>query len=955
MTDIVAAEMLRAVVTKKGVAAANQAATLGKPVKLTHVAVTGTPGTPNDGMESLPGMVGGLQPIADGKVISHNQVNVSTLLKDTFPTVDITGIAFYLEDGTLFSAYLSQEPLINHVQGATLLLGMDFVMDNIPSNSVVVESTGANLIMGDWVPVYRRVNGKALTADIMLNAADVNAAPSGFGLGEQQAYTVEDMNSDPTIWNGGGIGWFRGISTTANKPDNRAGVGIANRYQRGASSGVYIIYFAGHDIYTRYWAGSEWRDWSKSYSTTNKPTAADVGAVPLARKVNGKALDKDVTLTPADIGAMPADYRPDLSPYVLKTTTVNGQALDKNVVLSADDVGAARSSHDHSGYVRDTRKVNSKPLSSDINLNASDVGAVPTTRKVNNKPLDKDISLTAADVGALKQGDFGVGVKQGVSNDAASFTEDKTRDFDKLLTAGEFTISGDWANGVNGKAAAEGHTGIVKVEVRAFGAGPAYVQAYTMGNAAGKIRKRQRVGSGTYPSITWQPWHEFGSYEAELGHRLTINRTQSTGAPYIGLVKREPRDDLTSGWYNFAAIEMKQGNGEYDPLNPNAGPLAAAIWASRYWDNNQNRLVLNLRGASDGATKAEVVLYEDKVRLISAGKAADWNGKDFTIDGKKAFHEGFCPTASQVGAVPAARKVNNKALDKDISLSASDVGAFSQSGGALQGSMTAKGGEVRTERATNPLFEWHATGKHAWLSYVPDSGGLIMGSSNGAGTLAAQAVHFRIDQNDFRGRLTVALPQNRGWNDIGSAAFYAQQNNVSEGTLLGLVSGRAHFSGHHNLEHGYGSLSSASAELDAHVFWTTDGGNYLKYWQFRNGGGLISPSGWAIGSTGMLTGSCWGGSLDAWIALYYAQKTPSAHAVGSYIFAQAYPPEAIGHYVPGSTIAGQYLRACSCDNEFDDFVDAWLPGTWQCMGMAKGHGAGETDWTGQKTLWLRIA
>ena len=75
------------------------------------------------------------------------------------------------------------------------------------------------------------------------------------------------------------------------------------------------------------------------------------------------------TWTPsaADVGAVPT------------SRTVNGHALSANVTLDADDVGA--------------RPDTWTPT-------ASDVGAVPTTRTINSKPLSSDVTLTAEDVGA---------------------------------------------------------------------------------------------------------------------------------------------------------------------------------------------------------------------------------------------------------------------------------------------------------------------------------------------------------------------------------------------------------------------------------------------------------------------------------------------------------------------------------------------------------------------------
>lgn len=86
-----------------------------------------------------------------------------------------------------------------------------------------------------------------------------------------------------------------------------------------------------------------------------------------------------VTLTAADVGAVPT------------TRTVNGKSLSDNISLAASDVGA----------VPTTRTVNGKSLSDNIALTAADVDAVPPTRTVNGKDLSTNIVLTAADVGAV--------------------------------------------------------------------------------------------------------------------------------------------------------------------------------------------------------------------------------------------------------------------------------------------------------------------------------------------------------------------------------------------------------------------------------------------------------------------------------------------------------------------------------------------------------------------------
>jgi hypothetical protein len=51
-----------------------------------------------------------------------------------------------------------------------------------------------NALQVGAVPTSRKVNGKALSADIDLNAADVGAAPAGYGLGTNWGYSVTDAN-----------------------------------------------------------------------------------------------------------------------------------------------------------------------------------------------------------------------------------------------------------------------------------------------------------------------------------------------------------------------------------------------------------------------------------------------------------------------------------------------------------------------------------------------------------------------------------------------------------------------------------------------------------------------------------------------------------------------------------------------------------------------------------------
>lgn len=62
-------------------------------------------------------------------------------------------------------------------------------------------------------------------------------------------------------------------------------------------------------------------------------TPSMVGAVPVSRTVNGKALSSNITLTASDVGAQPNGS------YVPTSRTINGKALNSDITLTASDVG----------------------------------------------------------------------------------------------------------------------------------------------------------------------------------------------------------------------------------------------------------------------------------------------------------------------------------------------------------------------------------------------------------------------------------------------------------------------------------------------------------------------------------------------------------------------------------------------------------------------------------------
>ncbi|HCM1923114.1 TPA: phage tail protein [Salmonella enterica subsp. salamae serovar 16:m,t:e,n,x] len=175
------------------------------------------------------------------------------------------------------------------------------------------------------VPTSRKVNGKTLTGDISLTYADVGAVPItrtinghplnvDFNVTSQDIFhtqavyldNIQNMNDVTTA----GI-YFQpanaNTSAALNYPENLAGALIV--YKDAGTQQEYRVYNSSRRWTRAQYAGGAWTPWALEYNTQNKPTYIDVNAVPTFRKINGKALSSDISLTYADTGAAAASHR----------------------------------------------------------------------------------------------------------------------------------------------------------------------------------------------------------------------------------------------------------------------------------------------------------------------------------------------------------------------------------------------------------------------------------------------------------------------------------------------------------------------------------------------------------------------------------------------------------------------------------------------------------------------
>ena len=299
-----------------------------------------------------------------------------------------------------------------------------------PNANKVVNVTPSNI---GAVPNTRKVNNKALSADITLTPSDIGAAASSHGNHVPTTQTANNKvflrndNSWQTVTpaNIGAVPTTRKVNNKALSADitlSYSDVGAANEHHNHSadeiSSGTLPIERGGTN------------------ASTSTQALENLGGVPKTRTVNNKALSSDISLTASDVGASASGHSHAFSTLTSKPTAlsgygitdavpanrkVNNKALSSDISLTASDVGAAASGHSHAFST-----LTSKPTT----LSGYGItDAVPNTRKVNNKALSSDISLTASDVGAATsaQGTKADSALQGVKVNGTLVTPDSNK------------------------------------------------------------------------------------------------------------------------------------------------------------------------------------------------------------------------------------------------------------------------------------------------------------------------------------------------------------------------------------------------------------------------------------------------------------------------------------------------------------------------------------------------
>ncbi|OTA16409.1 tail protein [Xenorhabdus vietnamensis] len=345
-----------------------------------------------------------------------------------------------------------------------LISGVKTQVDNVQQLANTANTNAIKAIhdADGKVPLTRKVNGKELTTDILLTAADIDTyskveVDERISKVDNRAETaIQDANSKvPLTRKINNKELTTDIQLTAADIDTYSKVEVNERIDGVQKLANTAIQDANSKVpLTR-------KINNKELTTDIQLTAADIDTyskvevdnridsvqklaenaiqdanskVPLTRKVNGKELITDIVLAASDVDSYNKKESDDL------ISSVKAQVDNVQQLANTANTNAIKAIHDAEGKVPLTRKVNGKELSADIQLTTADINAynkeetdahikdvkaiadaanqkandalqsadkkVPLTRKVNGKELLTDIDLNAADIGTYNKAEI---------------------------------------------------------------------------------------------------------------------------------------------------------------------------------------------------------------------------------------------------------------------------------------------------------------------------------------------------------------------------------------------------------------------------------------------------------------------------------------------------------------------------------------------------------------------
>lgn len=311
------------IITDAGVALEASAHAAGEPVVLTAFGVCdgGAAFTPDPAQTTLAnevyrGDISSLSVSADDASV----LEVQCIIPASSGGYTIRGIGLYAGD-TLYAVgnYPDQpKPAPDSGYAASLeILAQLAVSDTADVTLNVTDGAWLTKEEGDqlYVPLARKINGHALSTDTNVTAQDIFSG---------QAVAIGDAVDLNTITTPGLYYQPANAQASTGKNYPEAVAGSLEVYKHAGITQIYRVYNSSRSYIRTFYNGT-WSVWTKQYDAANKPSAGDVGALPitggtlkgaLAVVQNGPGVTLQSSGTGQAVYVIGKDYNGDNSWYV---------------------------------------------------------------------------------------------------------------------------------------------------------------------------------------------------------------------------------------------------------------------------------------------------------------------------------------------------------------------------------------------------------------------------------------------------------------------------------------------------------------------------------------------------------------------------------------------------------------------------------------------------------------
>ncbi|MCK2723988.1 tail fiber domain-containing protein [Escherichia coli] len=695
------------------------------------------------------------------------------------------------------------------------------------------------------VPSNRKVNGKALTADITLTPKDIGTLNSitmsfsgGAGWFKLATVTMPQASSVVYISLIGGAGFNvgsphqAGISELVLRAGNgnpkgitgalwkRTAVGLTNFAWINTSGDTYDIYVEIGNYATRvniHWdctANATVSIYTSPTYSASKPSSVTDGVVYTMYSTHQKP-------TPLDIGALPTTGGTVSGPLSVTggiTGTLNGNASTATKLQTARSIGGVGfdgSANINLPGVNTTGNQNTTG-------NAATATKLQTVRKISGVPFDgsTDITLTAAHVAAFARRATGsyADADGGVPWNAESGAYNVTRTDDSYILANFYTgvgscrtlqIKAHYKNGgLFYRSSRDGYgfeIGWERVYTTGFRPQPADINAPTA--AAGWLNSGNGTAFTTAQFITWL------NNQGAFSNKYWIARCSWTYANnnYI--------DDTGCGRIDLSGSVIE-------------------VFSNKATSHYTIRVTTTTTSGHGGVNNAEFIYV--------------YNGSDYAPGWRRSYNTRNKPTASDVGALPLSGGTLSGGLTSSgeivskyangFRIAYGNYGFFIRNDGSSTYFMlTDSGNSLGTYNSLRPLIINNANGAVRIGNGLNVTGG-INGSLNGNASTATKLQTARningvkfdgsgdININTLvsRGRVTALSGSTQGTAGIQMYEAYNNSYPTTYGNVL-------HMKG-----------ASAAGEGELLIGWSgTDGAHAPVYVRSRRDTSTANWSGWA--------------------------------------------------------------------------------------------------------------